>query len=93
MSVLAKEIRKHTETSREFLQVGFKHSFKAGELLAEVESMVGAENLESWLSENNLTFEAGEVEQFLKLFRGESIKLSVATMKPEENKKEPKEKS
>jgi len=83
MSVLAKELRKEFQLAQDYIQAGFEHAFLAGELLAEVEELAGAEELETWLQQNCSEIEAGEAKQFLRLFNGEKIKVT-ATMKPEE---------
>jgi len=43
MSILAKELKKEYELAQEYIQAGFEHASIAGELVAEVESLVGAE--------------------------------------------------
>jgi len=83
MSVLAKELRKEFKLAQDYIQAGFEHAFLAGELLAEVEQLAGAEELSTWLKNNCSEIEAGEAKQFLRLFNGEKIKVT-ATMKPEE---------
>jgi len=83
MSVLAKELRKEFQLAQDYIQAGFEHAFLAGELLAEVEQLAGAEELSTWLKNNCSEIEAGEAKQFLRLFNGEKIKVT-ATMKPEE---------
>ena len=88
MSILAKELRQEYRLAKEYIQAGFQHASIAGELLAEVESMVGAEELPTWLEQNCSEVSPGEVEQFLKLFRGEKIK--VEAYKPEKEVQEEK---
>jgi len=83
MSVLAKELRREFQLAQDYIQAGFEHAFLAGELLAEVEQLAGAEELSTWLKNNCSEIEAGEAKQFLRLFNGEKIKVT-ATMKPEE---------
>jgi len=78
MSVLAKELKKEFELAQEYIETGFQHAFLAGELLAEVESMVGVEELSTWLKNNCSEIEAEEAEQFLKLFKGETVKVSAS---------------
>ena len=77
MSILAEQIRKKHELSKEFLQQGFEVASEAGELLNEVELLVGAENLETWLKENKLEFSVFEARKHMKLFRGEKISLTI----------------
>jgi superfamily II RNA helicase len=83
MSVLAKELKKEYELAQEYIQAGFHHAFLAGELLAEVEKLAGAEEVEAWLQQNCSEIEAGEAKQFLRLFKGETVKVS-ASRQPEE---------
>jgi len=83
MSVLAKELKKEYELAQEYIQVGFEHAYKAGELLAEVEQLAGAEEVEAWLQHNCSEVEAGTAKQFLKLFKGETVKVT-ASRQPEE---------
>jgi len=83
MSVLAKELKREYQLAQDYIQAGFEHAFLAGELLAEVEELAGAEELETWLQQNCSEIEAGEAKQFLKLFKGEKVKIT-ASSKPEE---------
>lgn len=77
MSILAEQIRKKLEVSRELLQQGFEVASEAGELFSEVELLVGAENLEAWLKENKLKVFPEEAKKYMKLFRGEKISLTI----------------
>jgi len=81
MSVLAKEIKKEYELARDYVQAGFEHASIAGELLAEVESLVGAEEVENWLQENCSDIPFLEAQEFLRLFKGEKIKVTANRQK------------
>lgn len=83
MSILAKELKKEYELAQQYIEAGFQHAFLAGELLAEVEKLAGIEEVEEWLNDNCSEIPFGEAEQFLRLFKGEPIKVS-ATRQPEE---------
>jgi hypothetical protein len=84
MSVLAKEINKKYELAQEFIQAGFEYAFKAGELLAEVESMVPAGELSTWLKQNCSEVPVSTAKEFLRLFKGEKVKIYAYTPKEKE---------
>jgi len=86
MSVLAKEIKKEYELSKEYIEAGFQHLLKAGELLAEVEELAGAEEVENWLNENCSEVDIGQAIRSLNLFKGEKIQLYAYRTEPEEKK-------
>ena len=83
MSVLAKEINKFHKLSKEFIQEGFLYASQTGELLQEVEGMVGTENLETWLKKNT-ELDMVEAEHYLRLFSGKKVKVEAHKQKPEE---------
>lgn len=83
MSVLAKEIQKEFQLSQEFIQEGFLHMSKAGELIAEVESLSSSEDIEEWLRVNCPGIAAGQAKQSLRLFRGEKIRIEAYKEKRE----------
>jgi len=83
MSVLAKEILTEYELARMHIEAGFEHLLKAGEFLAEVEKLAGAEQVESWLKENCSEIDTVQAAQGLKLFKGGSVTVE-AQRKPEE---------
>jgi hypothetical protein len=77
MSILAEQIRKKLEVSREFLQQGFQVASEVGELLNEVEFLVEPENFETWLKENKLEVSLFGAQKYMKLFKGEKISLTI----------------
>jgi len=77
MSVLAKEIQRKFELSQEYIQAGFQQAHTAGEMVAEVESMVGTDNLEEWLISNCSGCSVETLKTFLRFFKNKSIKLEV----------------
>jgi hypothetical protein len=77
MSILAEQIRKKHEVSKEFLQTGFEVASEIGELFSEVENLVGAENFETWLKENKLKVTLEGAQKYMKLSRGEKISLTL----------------
>jgi hypothetical protein len=79
MSVLAKEIQKEFALSQEYIEAGFQHLLKAGEQLAEVEALAGAEQVEAWLNENCSGIDTAQAIQSLRLFKGETIKVEAHT--------------
>jgi len=87
MSVLAKEIMREVELSGEYIHAGFDHSYHAGELIAEVENLVGADQLHSWLSENCKQADKGLLRQSLRLFKGETIEVQVYKKEYRQQKK------
>ena len=84
---IAEAIAEEARLSQEYIQEGFSHAFKAGELLQEVKSMLSSEEeLEQWLQENCSKVEKGVASSCLRLFNGETVKVE-ATLKREENHK------
>jgi len=81
MSVLAKELKKEYELALEYTEAGFSHAYNAGELLAEVESMVGAEELSTWLNDNCSEIPMFAAKQFLSLFNGKEIQVRASKKK------------
>jgi hypothetical protein len=77
MSIIAEQIRKKLEVSKEFLQQGFEVASEVGELFTEVENLVGAENFETWLKENKLSVFPEGAQKYMKLSRGEKISLTI----------------
>jgi AAA+ ATPase superfamily predicted ATPase len=92
MSILAEQIRKKHEVSKEFLQQGFQVASGVGELLNEVELLVEPENLETWLTENKLEFSFEEAQKYMKLFRGEKVRVTIAVYKEQNQELDPQEK-
>lgn len=84
MSVLAKEIQKEFQLSQEYIQAGFQHMLKVGELLAEVEKLAGAEEVSTWLSENCSDIDTGAAKESLKLFKGEKVEVQAYRTKEKE---------
>ena len=84
---IAEAIEEEAKLSQEYIQEGFLHAFKAGELLQEVKSMLHSEEeFEQWLQENCSKVERGVAFSCLRLFNGETVKVE-ATLKREENHK------
>jgi len=84
MSILAKELRKEYKLAKDYVQAGFEHASIAGELLAEVEKLAGAGELETWLKNNCSEIPAGEAKQFLRLFKGKEITVTASKQKEKE---------
>lgn len=84
MSILAKELRKEYQLAKEYIQAGFQHLLKAGELLAEVEKLAGAEQVEAWLKENCPDIDTEQALQSLRLFQGKKIRVEAHTKKEKE---------
>lgn len=84
---IAEAIEEEARLSQEYIQEGFLHAFKAGELLQEVKSMlhVGGD-LEQWLEQNCSKVEKQVAFNCLKLFNGETVKVE-ATSKEQRNHK------
>jgi len=82
MSLLAKEINKKHEVYENFLKEGFKFGFEVGEMLAEVENLVGSEKFPEWLNEN-CSFSLGTAQQYMDLFKGEEVKIAVSAKRGE----------
>jgi len=84
MSIIAEEIRKYHNLTSDYVQAGFEYALKTGELLAEVEEMVGAENLETWLKKNKVEVKSNKVKRLLSFYRNGALTLSAYTEKAEE---------
>ena len=83
MSVLQKEIIKEVELSETYIQAGFHHAHLAGELLAEVEELVGTDKLKEYCKETFPDIQPAILRQCLKLFKGETVKIEVTRQKQE----------
>ena len=75
MSVLVKEIRKKVALSESHIQEGFKLVYEVGELIAEVEQLIGSDNLNEWYEENFPEINMSILRKSLKLFKGERVKI------------------
>ena len=91
MSILAEQINKKHKLSKELLQEGFSYASQAGELLLEVQNLVGAENFETWISENCSEIEPFEAKKYMKLSSGEKVSVTIEVHR--EKNQEPEEKS
>jgi len=79
--MLAKAIEEEAKLSQELIKEGFSHAFKAGELIQEVKNMLNSEEaLWEWLEGNCSEVEKSALNNYLKLFNGETIKVE-ATLK------------
>jgi len=81
MSILAEQINQEHELSKKLLQEGFEYASQAGELLLEVQNLVGAENLETWLNENCSEVQLFEAKKYMSLFLGEKVSVSIELQK------------
>jgi len=78
---IAEEIEQEAKLSQELIEQGFLHAFKAGELIQEVKNMLNSEEaLWEWLEGNCSEVEKSALNNYLKLFNGETIKVE-ATLK------------
>jgi len=75
MSFLIEQIQNETELSNSLIQESFNHAYTAGKFIAEVESLVGSDNLQEWFQENLKDIETAQLMQCLRLFKGETIKI------------------
>lgn len=74
--MLAKAIEEEAKLSQELIKEGFSHAFKAGELIQEVKNMLNSEEaLWEWLEGNCSEVEKSALNNYLKLFNGETIKV------------------
>ena len=89
MSILAEQVNQKHELSKEFLQEGFSYASKAGELLLEVQNLVGAENFETWLSENCSAIQPFEAKKYMKLSSGKKVTVTIEVLREQENQVEP----
>ena len=79
--MLAKAIEEEAKLSQELIKEGFSHAFKAGELIQEVKNRLNSEEaLWEWLEGNCSEVEKSALNNYLKLFNGETIKVE-ATLK------------
>ena len=79
--MLAKAIEEEAKLSQELIKEGFSHAFKAGELIQEVKNMLNSEEaLWEWLEGNCSEVEKSALNNYLKLFNGETIQVE-ATLK------------
>ena len=78
--MLAKAIEEEAKLSQELIKEGFSHAFKAGELIQEVKNMLNSEEaLWEWLEGNCSEVEKSALNNYLKLFNGETIKVEATT--------------
>ena len=78
---IAEAIEEEAKLSQELIKEGFSHAFKAGELIQEVKNMLNSEEaLWEWLEGNCSEVEKSALNNYLKLFNGETIKVE-ATLK------------
>jgi len=89
MSILAEQINKKHKLSKELLQEGFSYASQAGELLLEVQNLVGAENFETWISENCSEIEPFEAKKYMKLSSGKKVSVTIELYREQVNQVEP----
>ncbi len=88
---IAEAISEEAELSQKLIREGFLHAFKAGELIEEVKSMLHSEReVESWLESNCSEVELRILQNCMKLYRGETVKVE-ATLAGEERTTKEKE--
>ncbi len=84
---IAEAIEEEAVLSQKLIEEGFLHAFKAGELIEEVKSMLHSEReVESWLESNCSEVELRILQNCMKLYRGETVKVE-ATSKEQRNHK------
>ena len=84
---IAEAIAEEAVLSQNYIQEGFLHAFKAGELLQEVKSMLHSEEeLQGWLESNCSQVGREVLNSCMRLFNGETVSVQ-ATKKEEMNHK------
>lgn len=73
-SLLAETIKEENRLHEELLLESLKHSVRAGEFLAEVQSLLEESKFEAWLKKN-CKLSLKEAERHLKLARGEALEV------------------
>jgi len=92
---IAEEIEQEAKLSQELIEQGFLHAFKAGELIQEVTSMLNwkgerVEAVEGWLESNCSQVDISILQNCMKLYRGETVKVEAThkeTKEPQERKR------
>jgi hypothetical protein len=92
---IAETIEEELRIADKLIKEGLAHSYKAGELLEEVKSMVsGEKELDTWIKENITGVVRSGVTNSMRLFNGEEAVLKATCSIKEGDtriKKEPKE--
>lgn len=92
---IAEAIAEEAKLSQEYIQEGFSHAFKAGELIQEVRNMLNwkqerGEIMESWLEEHCSEVDISVLKNCMRLFNGETVSVQAtkkATNEPQKRKR------